>query len=351
MRTFNYSFLETIMLPAKFINAIGSIYELRERMNWRKTQPKFDEKFTDLETSVKIKSIQYSCVPDSAELKDEYINALVGGGITSAQKDKFKAGLAGYNDALDLIRAEYNTLDIRRDDLSLIHTTLWKYYYYSADVGEYRKSEIADKEGQITVRYKVPLPEIVNAMEQLERAYIDARRNDNISRLLLIPCVVLDFLCIRPFDKDSNDRMAMLLSLLLLYKNKFDVVRYISLEERIYRNQPMYHQTVNASMTNIDSKDSERYLPFMELFITMVLSCYTETDRQFPKINDSRLSTVQQIENIVNNSPMPISKHKINDMLPHISNTTVEQYLGTLVRARRIAKVGKARNTKYEKIK
>lgn len=54
-------------------------------------------------------------------------------------------------------------------------------------------------------------------MEQLEFAYLDAKNNANINRLLLIPCVILDFLCTHPF-RDGNGRMSRLLSLLLLYK-------------------------------------------------------------------------------------------------------------------------------------
>ena len=52
-------------------------------------------------------------------------------------------------------------------------------------------------------------------MEQLELAYLDARSDANINQLLLIPCVILDFLCIHPF-RDGNGRMSRLLSLLLL---------------------------------------------------------------------------------------------------------------------------------------
>ena len=45
-------------------------------------------------------------------------------------------------------------------------------------------------------------------------AYKDACNNANINQLLLIPCVILDFLCIHPF-RDGNGRMSRLLTLLL----------------------------------------------------------------------------------------------------------------------------------------
>jgi predicted transcriptional regulator len=66
-------------------------------------------------------------------------------------------------------------------------------------------------------------------------------------------------------------------------------------------------------------------------------------------MNDSRLSTVQQIEKIIRDSSVPISKHKIVDGLSGISVTTVEKYLGDLVRNGSIEKVGKAQKTKYVK--
>jgi Fic family protein len=73
-------------------------------------------------------------------------------------------------------------------------------------------------------------------MEQLVLAFMEARSNSNINQLLLIPCFILDFLCIHPFA-DGNGRMSRLLSLLLLYKSGFDAGRYISFEEQINRQK------------------------------------------------------------------------------------------------------------------
>lgn len=55
------------------------------------------------------------------------------------------------------------------------------------------------------------LNETQEAMEQLEFAYLAARDDAGINQLLLIPCVILDFLCIHPF-RDGNGRMSRLLS-------------------------------------------------------------------------------------------------------------------------------------------
>ena len=75
-----------------------------------------------------------------------------------------------------------------------------------------------DRESVRSVRFTpVPANETASAMEQLILAYHAAYSESEINPLLLIPCVILDFLCIHPF-RDGNGRMSRLLSLLLLYR-------------------------------------------------------------------------------------------------------------------------------------
>ena len=90
------------------------------------------------------------------------------------------------------------------------------------DAGKYKVNQNnvieEDTQGNREVRFKPLEPkETPIAMEQLVLAYNDASNNININQLLLIPCVILDFLCIHPF-RDGNGRMSRLLTLLLLYK-------------------------------------------------------------------------------------------------------------------------------------
>jgi Fic family protein len=47
-------------------------------------------------------------------------------------------------------------------------------------------------------------------MRIFDYSFLDARSNYNIRKLLLIPCFVLDFLCVHPFA-DGNGRMSRLL--------------------------------------------------------------------------------------------------------------------------------------------
>ena len=78
----------------------------------------------------------------------------------------------------------------------------------------------------------VPASETAFAMEQLILAYHAAYSEAEINPLMLIPCVILDLLCIHPF-RNVNGRMSRLLSLLLMYKSGFNAGKYVSIEEHI----------------------------------------------------------------------------------------------------------------------
>ena len=136
--------------------------------------------------------------------------------------------------------------------------------------------------------YRDVLDEIhTRHMEQLMFAYVDAKTNPNINQLLLIPCVILDFLCIHPFD-DGNGRVSRLLSLLLLYKNDYDICKYVSFEEQINQSKEHYYQALYESSQNWHENENS-YIPFMENFLLTLYKCYKELNQRFSVINGKRL--------------------------------------------------------------
>ena len=184
-------------------------------------------------------------------------------------------------------------------------------------------------------------------MEQLELAYLEARSNANINQLLLIPCVILDFLCIHPF-RDGNGRMSRLLSLLLLYKNGYDAGKYISFEEQINNYKAYYYEALKESSAGWHTNEND-YVPFIQNFLSMLYMCYKELDKRFAVLHGKRITKKARVEATVLNSLTPISKAEIGKILPDVSPTTVEAVLGAMVREGSIKKIGSARNVRYIK--
>lgn len=203
-----------------------------------------------------------------------------------------------------------------------------------------------DKDGKRKVRYTpVSAKETPQAMEQLILAYIDASNNSNINQLLLIPCVILDFLCIHPF-KDGNGRISRLLSLLLLYKNGFDAGKYVSFEEQINNTKGYYYETLKNSSIGWDTNENT-YIPFIQSFLSTLYMCYKELDKRFNVVNSKKITKKARIEATVLNSLTPISKTEICYILPDVSPSTVEAVLGGMVKEGKIQIIGTGKNTKY----
>ena len=346
MKIFDYSFLEHGMLPAGLVNIVGAISELRERESERKDS--FEDVFIKLESIAKVQSIKGSNEIEGIVTSEQRINEIVN--QNSAPLNHNESEIAGYRDALDLIHNDFAHLDIRERDILRLHEMMLS--YSPVNGGQYKESDNVimeiDASGMRKIRFlPVPATETAQAMEQLILAYMDARGNYNINQLLLIPCFILDFLCIHPFT-DGNGRMSRLLSLLLLYKNGFDAGRYISFEEQINRAKAAYYGTLKESSTGWHTGENS-YFPFIENFMTTLLFCYKELDKRFAIVNSKKVTKRARIEATVMNSLLPISKQEVCYILPDVSPTTVEAALSAMVKGGLVEKIGTARNTKYIK--
>ena len=294
-------------------------------------------------------SVKSSNAIEGIITSDERIAAIVN--QNSAPQNHNEAEIAGYRDALNAVHVGYGRLELCEADILKLHETMMSFTGYAFG-GRYKTSDniIAgiDGQGRRKVRFcPTPAEETKEAMEQLELAYLEARDDANINQLLLIPCVVLDFLCIHPFS-DGNGRMSRLLSLLLLYKNGFDAGKYISFEQQIDRYKGFYYEALRQSSIGWEANAND-YTPFIENFLSTVYMCYKELDMRFAVFDNGRVTKKERVEAAVFGSLTPISKAEICALLPDVSPTTVEAALGAMVKNGRIRRVGASRAARYIK--
>lgn len=345
MRRFDYSFLNNGLLPAKLVNLTANIAGLKIMAGVRKEA--YEKVFTELESVAKIQSIKSSNAIEGIVTSDERIAAIVNG--NSAPLNHNEAEIAGYRDALSVIHEGHANIDFRERDILRLHAMLMN---LSGDPlgGKYKTEDNVilevDSDGRRRIRFRpTPAAETREAMEQLELAYLEARSDSDINQLLLIPCVILDFLCIHPF-RDGNGRMSRLLSLLLLYKNGYDAGKYVSFEEQINRYKAYYYEALRQSSTGWETNEND-YFPFMENFLSTLYMCYKELDSRFAVAHTRKVSKKTRIEAAVLNSLIPVSKADICKVLPDVSPTTVEAVLGEMMKKGTVRKIGQGRATRY----
>ena len=345
MHRFDYSFLDNGMLPAGLLNITSDIYSLRA-LSWSRKE-QFADVFTELAAIAKVQSVKSSNAIEGIVTTDERINEIVNG--SSAPLNHSEQEIAGYRDALVEVHTGYGDMDFRQADILRLHAIMMNIAGYSY-AGKYKENDNdiieEDRDGRRRVRFHpTSAADTPDEMEQLVLAYQEARDNPNINQLLLIPCVILDFLCIHPF-RDGNGRISRLLSLLLLYKNGFDAGKYISFEEQINNRKGNYYEALKQSSSGWHESQND-YSAFILEFLTTLYACYKELDKRFAVVGSRKVTKQARVEATVLNSLTPISKADICKILPDVSATTVEAVLGQMVRNGQIRKVGTGRRTRY----
>lgn len=345
MHIFDYSFLDNGLLPSSIVNLTATISAFKALADERRSNNQ--KTYTELESIARVQSVKSSNEIEGIITTDARIREIVNG--NSAPLNHNEMEIAGYRDALDMIHSNHAEISFNENTVLRMHEIMMNIANY-AHGGKYKTEDNLimeiDANGRRSVRFRPVLAkDTEEAMEQLVLAYMDARANSNINQLLLIPCVVLDFLCIHPFQ-DGNGRVSRLMSLLLMYKNEYDICKYVSFEEQINNSKDYYYQALYESSKGWHENQNS-YIPFMENFLSTLYKCYKELDLRFSTINGKRLKKNQRIKQTVLNSVLPISKSEICDILPDISATTVEAVLGRLVKDGSVKKLGQARNTKY----
>ncbi len=344
MHIFDYTFLKDDLLPAQLVSLASNISMLKVMSAVRKQEN--ESAFAKLEETAKIESIKASNAIEGIVTTDQRIRALVGG---SAPLNHTEAEIAGYRDVLNEVHTNFSVHDFRESDIRAFHAQMMRLADPASD-GSYKTDDnvIAERmsDGRRIVRFSptsaVDTPE---EMQQLVLAYAQARDDAAINKLLLIPCVILDFLCVHPFA-DGNGRLSRLLTLLLLYRNGFDAGKYISFEGVVNTRKTEYYAALKESSEGW-SENRPRYFPFMVDFLTTLYVCYSELDKRFASVNAAKTTKKSRIESTVLNAFTPLSKADICGILPDVSPTTVEAVLGEMVRGGRVRRLGAGRASKY----
>ncbi len=345
MHIFDYTFLDEGVLPAEMVNLTATIAAFNAISLERKER--YRSLYTDLEKITRVQSVKGSNAIEGIVTTDARIKEIVN--KNSAPLDHSEQEIAGYRDALDEIHSRHDEMTVNEDTILHIHQVMTDIAGYDLS-GRYKTEDndimAVDESGRRSVRFApVSASDTKDAMEQLIMAYIDARDNPNINNLLLIPCVILDFLCIHPFS-DGNGRVSRLLSLLLLYKSGYDICKYVSFEEQINKSKEFYYEALQESSKGWHSNENS-YFEFMKNFLSTLYKCYKELDKRFSTVNGKKISKTERIEQTVLNSIIPVSKAEICEILPDISPTTVEAVLGRITKSGEIKKLGQGRATKY----
>ena len=343
MHQYDYSFLKD-QIPGSIIGLTDIISDLKAKEDFCKLQ--YEDTFEILSKKAIIASVKGSNAIEGIVTTDERIEAIVEGAAPATHDEK---EISGYKDALNLIHQNYEQLDIKEELILQFHRMIEE-QTNTSEAGHYKKVDnyIMERlpDGSRRVRFTpVQAKDVKSAMQNLVLAYYDARQDADVHPLLLIPCVILDFLCIHPFI-DGNGRVSRLLTVLLLYLSGYDIVKYISFEGQIDKYKVSYYDALEQASAFWHENKND-YVPFIVHFMQILYRCFKDLDDAFMDVSLKKAKKSERVENILMASIVPVAKKDILNKLPDVSVKTVELTLRKMLKENKIIKIGTYKDARY----
>lgn len=341
MHLFDFSEFQD-SIPSDISELIAHIREIKGMDIIRKSR--YKREFTKIEEMTRLNSIKYSNEIEGIRTSDERLADIVLRNETPLTHGENE--IAGYRDALSLIHDNPSAFDLDERTILELHRLMMNHTIRGG--GRYKTRDnaiVSEYDGRKEIVFlPVSAKETPDCMNQLCLAYMEAR-DDGMEPLLLIPCVILDFLSIHPFS-DGNGRVSRLLTSLMLYNNGFEICRYVSMDEHIAMTKNDYYSSLAQSSKGW-MENNWTYVPFVRYFLRTLLECYMDLDTRFAMTADRPLKKGKRIESMLRGSLTPISKKQICVALSDVSPRTVESVLSRLQSEGKIEKIGSFKDARY----
>jgi Fic family protein len=166
--------------------------------------------------------------------------------------------------------------------------------------------------------------------------------------LLIVASFLVEFLQIHPFQ-DGNGRLSRVLTNLLLLKEGYLYMPYVSHEKIVEDNKPEYYLALRQSQKTFLS-ENETIIPWLDFFLTIFLKQSEMAIDLLSKENIERLLTQKQLavwdylQKVESSTPREISEQT------KVAYPTVRQAIDKLMRLKKIERIGQGRSTSYRKL-
>lgn len=206
MRTFDYSNLADRTWDNEIVSYLTQIHEYKGKQDLYIRQ-----KPVELERLIEIARIQSTEASNRIEgivTTNARLKQLVENKTTPRNRDEKE--ILGYRNALNIVHESYEHIAISPNYILQLHGEMLKHTAFSYG-GKFKTTanEIAKTlpDGTKEVIFSPLEPyEIPDAVASLCEAFKNELNKGIVNPLILIPCFILDFLCIHPFN-DGNGRI------------------------------------------------------------------------------------------------------------------------------------------------
>ncbi|HHE76592.1 MAG TPA: Fic family protein [Candidatus Parcubacteria bacterium] len=340
-------------IPAEIWLKINKIDELKGQ--WIAGAKLSPQVLGRLKRSVLITSTGASTRIEGAKLSDEDIEKMMRGISVQKFTDRDSQEVKGYFELLENVFNIWKNIKFSENTIKHFHQELLKYVDKDkSHRGEYKKQEnkvhMIDEVGKsIGVLFDTtPAYLTSKEMQELVEWVQEAIAKKRYHPLFIVGNFLVEFLQIHPFQ-DGNGRLSRILTNLLLLKEGYLYMPYISHEKLIEDNKPDYYMALRKSQKTLKKKN-EDITPWLNFFLDILLEQSKQAVELLSKENIEKLLSHKQLavweylNTVEEATPREISEKT------GVARPTINQAIDKLLRLKKVERVGLGRSTRYRKI-
>lgn len=259
----NAVFIFKLNLDWQLITLISQID--RFDASWTSIERREKQSLKQLKTIATVRSVGASTRIEGSKLTDEEVDVLLKNINIAKIEDRDTQEVVGYFEALDIISQEYSDIQIAEGDIKNLHNILMKYSTKDEwHKGNYKQHSNAvqakypDGTTQIIFQSTEPGVETESAMRNLIEWY---NKENSIHPLVKCSIFTYEFLSIHPFQ-DGNGRLSRLISALLLLKNGYKWIQYVSFEHEIESRKLEYYRVLRSCQAQRPNENISDWVNF-----------------------------------------------------------------------------------------
>lgn len=329
----------------KLLAIISELYSFDGAWEFLEQQKSSD--LQQLREIATIRSVGASTRIEGAKMTNQEITLFLDKIDITEVKDRDQAEVLGYFEVLDTIIESYSNIPINETTILHFHNMLMRHSPKDAwHRGKYKQQDNAvqatlpNGESQIIFQTTpVGFPTQI-AMEDLILWY-----NQDEETPVLIKCAIFvyEFLSIHPFQ-DGNGRMSRLLTTLLLLKEGYKWIQYVSFEHEIESKKVEYYKALRTCQANRPNEDTT---PWVLFFFNAIRNIQGQLKEKLGRRN-AKLELAPKEKAILDviEKYSLLSSSQISQKLS-IPAPTVKRLLRQLLDKKLIQKEGVGRAVKY----
>ncbi len=311
-----------------------------------------------LKRSTLITSTGASTRIEGAQLSDEDVERLMKGLDIQKFTNRDKQEVKGYFELLEKIFDSWKSVSFSEGSIKHLHKELLRYVEKDTlHRGEYKSEEnrvqMLDENGQVTnvvLFDTTPAYLTPKEMQEVVEWTVNALKERKYHPLLIVGSFLVEFLNIHPF-KDGNGRLSRILTNLLLLKEGYVYMPYVSHEKLVEDNKPDYYVALRKSQRTFKDNESGGDInPWLNLFLSLVLEQSKLAVDLLSKENIEKLLSPKQL--LVWQYLQIVDEAAPGEIAANvdIARPTINQALDKLLKLKKIERIGLGRTTRYKKL-